>query len=66
MSQSEEVIAKTFEGFASINLDEKLGSCSLDHETETPPNYKAKTFHEGDVIYWEKGYSGLHGNNAYL
>ena len=30
------------------NLEEKLESCSLDHEAETPPNYKAKTFHVGD------------------
>ena len=31
-----------------MNLEEKLDACSLDHETETPPNYKAKTFHVGD------------------
>ena len=40
MSESGEVIAE--------NLEEKLGSCSLYHEIETPPNYKAKTFHVGD------------------
>lgn len=30
------------------HLEEKLGSCSLDHETENPPNYKANTFRVGD------------------
>lgn len=40
MSESGEVIIE--------NLDEKLESCSLDHEAETPPNYKAKTFCVGD------------------
>ena len=40
MSESGEVIVE--------NLEEKLESCSLDHEVENPPNYKAKTFRVGD------------------
>ena len=40
MSESGEVIVE--------NLEEKLETCSLDHEAETPPNYKTKTFHVGD------------------
>ena len=30
------------------NIEEKLESCSLDHEAKNPPNYKAKTFCVGD------------------
>ena len=40
MSESGEVIVE--------NLEKKLESCSLDHETETPPNYKTKIFRVGD------------------
>ena len=40
MSKSGEVIAET--------LEEKLESYSLDHVTETLPNYKTKTFGVGD------------------
>ena len=40
MSETGEVIIE--------NLEEKLDSCSLDHEAENPPNYKAKTFRVGD------------------
>jgi hypothetical protein len=44
MSESGEVIIE--------NLEVKFGSCSLDHETETPPNYKTKKFRvgEGNII----------------
>ena len=48
MSESGKVIIENFEGIASTNLEKKFGSCSLDHETEPPPNYKAKTFQVGD------------------
>ena len=40
MSETGEVIIK--------NLEETLESCSLNHETETPPIYKTKIFHVGD------------------
>ena len=40
MSESGEVIIE--------NLEDKLDSFSLDHEAETPPNCKAKTFSVGD------------------
>ena len=40
MSETGEVIIENLEG--------TLGSCSLNHETETPPNYKTKIFHVGD------------------
>ena len=48
MSESGEVIVENSEDLASRILEEKFGSCSLDRETETPSNLKAKTFHAGD------------------
>ena len=48
MSQSGEVIVENFENIARKNIEEKIDPCSLYHETKTPPNYKAKTFHVGD------------------
>ena len=40
MSETREVIIE--------NLEETLGSYSLNHETDTPPNYKTKIFRVGD------------------
>ena len=47
MSEYGVVIIENSEDLAN-NLEEKFGSCSLDRETETPSNLKAKKIHVGD------------------